>query len=56
MWRNIDTGDKPKDNMYWVADEMTASTHIWTTDGCYNRKRAADLLGAGWIIFCKAMG
>ncbi len=54
MWRNINTGDKPKDDMQWVADGMTAGTLIWTTDGSYNRKRAADLLRVGWIIFCKA--
>jgi hypothetical protein len=56
MWRNIDTRDKPKDNMQWVADGMTAGTLIWTTNGSYERKRAADLLGVSWIIFCKATG
>jgi hypothetical protein len=56
MWRNIDTGDKPKDNMQWVADGMTAGTLILTTNGSYDRKRAADLSGVGWIIFCKATG
>jgi hypothetical protein len=47
MWRNIDTRDKPKGDMQWVADGMTAGTLIWTTDGSYGRKRAADLLGKG---------
>jgi hypothetical protein len=56
MWRNIDTGDKPEDNMQWVADRMTAGTLIWRTNGSYNRKRATDLLGVGWIIFFKATG
>ncbi len=56
MWRDIDTGDNPKDNMQWVADGMTADTLIWMTDGSYDRKRATDLLGVGWIIFCKATG
>jgi hypothetical protein len=42
--------------MQWVADGMTAGTLIWTTDGSYNRKQAADLSGVGWIIFCKATG
>jgi hypothetical protein len=44
MWSDIDTGDKPKDNMQWVTDGMTAGTLIWTTNGSYIRKRAADLL------------
>jgi hypothetical protein len=56
MWRNIDTGDKFKDNMQWATDEMTAGTLIWMIDGSYNRKRAADLSGVGWIIFYKATG
>ncbi len=56
MWRNIDTGNQPKEDMQWVADGMTAGTLIWTTNGSFDRKRAADLLGVGWIIFCKATG
>jgi hypothetical protein len=56
MWRDIVNGNKSKDDMQWVAEGMTAGTLIWTTDGSYNRKQAADLLGAGWIIFCKATG
>jgi hypothetical protein len=54
MWPNINTGDKPKDNMQRVADGMTAGTLIWTTNGSYDRKSAADLSGVGWTIFCKA--
>ncbi len=56
MWHDIDTGDNPKDNMQLVADGMTAGTLIWMTNGSYDRKRAADLSGVGWIIFCKATG
>jgi hypothetical protein len=35
---------------------MTEGSLIWTTDRSYDRKRAADLLGVGWIIFCKTTG
>jgi hypothetical protein len=35
---------------------MTAGTLIWTTNGSYDRKRAADFLGVGWMLFCKATG
>jgi hypothetical protein len=56
MWQEISNGDKPKDDMQWVADGMMAGTLIWTTDGSYDRKKAADLSGVGWIIFCKATG
>jgi hypothetical protein len=56
MWRNIDNSDTLKDDMQWVTDRMLADTLIWTTDGTYDRKQAADLSGVGWIIFCKATG
>jgi hypothetical protein len=56
MWQEISNGNKPKDDMQWVANGMMAGTLIWTTDGSYDRKKAADLSGVGWIIFCKATG
>ncbi len=56
MWCDIVNGNKSIDDMQWVAEGMTAGTLIWTTDGSYDRKQAADLSGAGWIIFCKAIG
>jgi hypothetical protein len=30
--------------------------NTWVTDGSYNWKRAADLYGVGWIIFCSKTG
>jgi hypothetical protein len=56
MWQEISNGDKPKDDTQWVADGMMVGTLIWTTNGSYDRKKAADLSGVGWIIFCKATG
>jgi hypothetical protein len=47
MWRNISNGNKPKHEIQWVAEGMTVGTLIWTTDGSYDRKKAADLLGVG---------
>jgi hypothetical protein len=35
---------------------MQNSTLLWVTDGSYNRKLAADLSGAGWIIICYMTG
>ena len=35
---------------------MKSNTLIWVTDGSYNQKRAADLYGVGWIIFCSKTG
>ena len=35
---------------------MTNRSLIWVTDGSYNRKKARDLSGVGWIIFCTRTG
>jgi hypothetical protein len=35
---------------------MAKGLLIWTTDGLYDRKKAVDISGAGWIIFCKNTG
>jgi hypothetical protein len=56
MWNTIDAGEYPKDNMKWIAEGMMDGSLVWTTDGSYNRKRVADLLGVGWIKFCKTTG
>jgi hypothetical protein len=56
MWRDIDNVAKPKDNIQWIAEGMTAGTLVWTTNGSYDRKRAADLSRVGWIVFCKTTG
>jgi hypothetical protein len=29
---------------------------LWVTDGSYDRKKAIDLSGVGWIIFCTKTG
>jgi hypothetical protein len=42
--------------MSWVANGPTIGSLIWVTDGSYDRKRASDLSGVGWIIFCKSTG
>ncbi len=33
-----------------------AGSLTWTTDGSYDRKRAQDLSGVGWKIFCNTTG
>jgi hypothetical protein len=43
-------------DLKWVAEGMQNNTLVWTTDGSYNRKRAVDLSGVDWIIFCKRTG
>ncbi len=56
MWEGIDATQRTKEDTTWIAEGMQEGTLIWTTDGSYDRKRAADLLGVSWIIFCKRTG
>ncbi len=43
-------------DLKWVAEGMQNNTLGWTTNGSYDRKRAVDLSGMDWIIFCKRTG
>ena len=43
-------------DLKWVAEGMQNNTLVWTMDGSYNRKWAADLSNVSWIIFCKRTG
>ncbi len=51
MWESIDKSQQTKHNLTWLVESMKSNTLIWVTDGSYDRKRAADLCGVGWIIF-----
>jgi hypothetical protein len=55
MCDNIVTQDTTQD-LKQVANGMQNNTLMWTTDRSYDSKRAADLSGVGWIIFCKRTG
>ncbi len=56
MWDDIDFGAHSKDDILWIAEGMTKGSLIWMTNGSYDRKKAVDISGAGWIIFCKNSG
>ncbi len=56
MWEGVEPGNGSPSDMSWIADGLTLGSLIWVTDGSYDRKRASDLSGVGWIIFCKSMG
>ena len=56
MWEGIDAGTHSKDNLTWITEGMTNRTLIWTMEGSYDRKKAANLSGMGWIIFCSQTG
>jgi hypothetical protein len=46
-WHDINNLAKPNDDIQWIAEGMTAGALVWTTNGSYDRKSAADLLGVG---------
>ena len=54
MWEGIDDKQETKHSLTWLVDGMKNNTLFWITDGSYDRNRAADLSGVGWIIFCTA--
>ena len=56
MWDDIDFTQDTTQDLKWVVEGMQNNTLVWTTDGSYDRKRAADLSSVGWIIFCKRTG
>jgi len=51
MWESIDDSQQSKHNLLWLVEGMKFNTLTWVTDGSYDRKRAADLCGVGWVIF-----
>ena len=56
MWEGIDDGQDTKSDTTWIAEGMTHNLLIWVTDCSYDRKKARDLSGVGWIIFCTWTG
>ncbi len=56
MWEGIEEDQATKEDVTWIAEGMKINTLIWVTDGSYNRKKAKDLSGVGWIIFCTKTG
>jgi len=53
MWEGIDDNQPTKHDLTcWAVEGMKIKTLIWVTDGSYDKLRAADLSGVGWVIFC----
>ena len=51
MWEHVK--DK-ESNMSWARNAMINGTIIAVTDGSYDRERAKDVRGLGWILLCTA--
>ncbi len=56
MWEGIDDDQTTKGDVTWIAEGMRNNLLIWVTDGSYDRKKAKELGGIGWIIFCTQTG
>jgi hypothetical protein len=56
MWEGIEADKDSQYNISWVAEGLTNHSLVWVTDGSYNRNKAIDLCGVGWIIFCTKTG
>jgi hypothetical protein len=56
MWEGIEANQDSLYDKTWVADGMKNSPLIWVMDGLYDRKKASDLCGVGWITFCTKTG
>ena len=48
MWRDLRGNTDPE----WIRQALEKGTLICATDGSYDRKKAVNLSGAGWVIRC----
>ncbi len=56
MWEVIEPGKDTPAGISWIVEGLREGSLIWTTDGSYDQKRAVNLCGVGWIIFCTNTG
>ena len=50
MWSGLTMPDDPT----WIAQALANGTLICVTDGSYDRRKAKDLSGAGYVLYCTA--
>jgi hypothetical protein len=56
MWEVIKTGKDIPEDVSCIVDGLCNGSLIWTTDGSSDWKKAVDLCGVGWMIFCTNTG
>jgi hypothetical protein len=56
MWEGINENQTSKHDLTWLVDVMKNKTLILVTDGSYDKLRAADLSGIGWVVLCTRTG
>ena len=50
MWRSV-LHSHIGANLDWLVRAMISNTAIWSTDGSYDRVRAPEISGAGWVVY-----
>jgi hypothetical protein len=56
MWEGVDDNQVTKHDLTWLVEGMTSGSLKLVTDGSYDKLKAPDISGAGWIIFCTTTG
>lgn len=56
MWEVLEYGKDMPEDLRWLVDSLCNGTSVWATDGSYDWKRAADLCGVGWVVYCTKTG
>ena len=56
MWEKIEPGKDTPADLLWIVDSLRNGSLIWATDGSYDQKKAINLCGVGWMIFCTNTG
>ena len=56
MWEVLEYGKDTPVDLQWLVDSLRNGTSVWATDGSYDRKRASDLCGVGWMVYCTNTG
>ncbi len=51
MWEHVKDGES---DISWASNAMINGMIIAVTDGSYDRERAKDVSGLGWILLCTA--
>ena len=56
MWEGIDDKQTTKHDLTYLVEGMQNRTLIWVTDGSYDKLRATNLSGVGWVLLCTRTG
>ena len=55
MWENV-TQETRAGDYTWIKEGMASGSLVWCADGSYNRKKAPDVSGVGWVVECSVAG